>query len=291
MAALVAAACGGDSKTVKIPGGGEVSSSDKIPDDFPDSFPKYGGAKVKGSVTGENQGISGTSVIWETDDSLDKVQSFFDDKFASGDWKSSSNGEAGGTAYWSGESKDGKQVFYAGATESDGKTTISVVIGDNENPSSNDDSDDSELSSGDETATAVAEEEESSSSSEDEKSPTPSALPDEVKLATDFPKDRVPFPSGARVTSSSSFGSGGNQTYIIELYTKDSPEDVATYFSDEMPKHGWSDSFESNSNGDFFVTFTAADTASTNEALVITAAESDTPGYTSVSVSVTVVES
>ena len=101
----------------------------------------------------------------------------------------------------------------------------------------------------------------------------------------------MPFPSGARVTSSSSFGSGGNQTYIIELYAKDSPEDVATYFSDEMPKHGWSDSFESNSNGDFFVTFTAADTASTNEALVISATESETPGYTSVSVSVTVVES
>jgi hypothetical protein len=290
MAALVAAACGGDSKTVKIPGGGEVSSSDKVPDDFPDSFPKYSGAKVKGSVTGENQGISGTSVIWETDDSLDKVQSFFDDKFASGDWKSSSNGEAGGTAYWSGESKDKKQVFYAGATESDGKTTISVVIGDNENPSSDGDSSDSDLSSDDETATAEAEDEESSGGSSD-KSPTPSALPSEVKLATDFPKDRVPFPSGARVTSSSSFGSGGNQTYIIELYVKDSPENVAQFFSDEMPKNGWSDSFESNSNGDFFVTFTAADTTSTNEALVISATESDTPGYTSVSVSVTVVES
>ena len=112
--------------------------------------------------------------------------------------------------------------------------------------------------------------------------------PPEVRLPKDFPTDRVPLPSGARVTSSTSFGQGGQKTYIITYFTKSSPDDVAKYFSDEMPKHGWSSAFSSNSNGELFVTFTSGDTGSgSNDGLTVTASDStDTPGYTQVGVSV-----
>ncbi len=292
LGAALTAACGGSSsKTVDIPGGGKVSSSDKLPSDFPSDFPKYGGAKVKGSVTGQQQGISGTSVIWESGDGLDKVKSFFDGEFAKESWKAEANGSAGDTAYWSGKNKDGKKVFYAGATNSDGKTTITAVVGDNPDASSSGSSKTSTSggsgSSANKTATSEAEDG-SSSSSGPEKSPTPSPLPPEVKLPADFPKDRVPLPSGARVTSSTSFDQGGAKSYLISYFTKTSPQDTADYFSKEMPNHGWKDSFSSNTNGEFFVTFTSGDTSgSTNDGLTVTAsASTDTPGYTEVGVNV-----
>ena len=300
LGAALTAACGGSSsKTVDIPGGGKISSSDKLPSDFPGDFPKYSGAKVKGSVTGQQQGISGTSVIWESGDGLDKVKSFFDGEFAKDNWKAEANGSAGDTAYWSGKSKDGKKVFYAGATNADGKTTITAVVGDNPDGASSGGSKTSTSgssktstsggsgSSANKTATSEAEDG-SSSSSGPEKSPTPSPLPPEVKLPKDFPTARVPLPSGARVTSSTSFGQGGQKTYIITYFTKSSPDDVAKYFSDEMPKHGWSSAFSSNSNGELFVTFTSGDTGSgSNDGLTVTASDStDTPGYTQVGVSV-----
>jgi hypothetical protein len=298
LAAIVAAACGGGgSKTVNLPGGGQVSSSNKVPDNFPSDFPIYSGAKVQGSYTGQSEGISGSVVIWETGDALDKVKSFYNDQFAKDAWKSDSNGEVNDNAYWSGANKDGTKQFYAGASRADNKTTITVTIGDKPKDSSSDGSSSggsatstsgsSSASSDKKTSTAEAEDGSSSDSGAD-KSPTPSPLPPEVKLASDFPKDRVPFPSGARVTSTSSFGSNGSKTYIITLYVKDSPEKVAQFFTDEMPKRGWTDSFTSNTNGEYFVTFTSGDTSgSSGEALTVGAQESETPGYTTVSLSVT----
>jgi hypothetical protein len=91
----------------------------------------------------------------------------------------------------------------------------------------------------------------------------------------------VPFPSGARVTSSSSFGGGGSKTYSVEIYVKDTPENVGSYFSDELPKHGWASGFSSQSNGEYVETFAnqGADSSST-EGVTISAADSDVSGYT-----------
>jgi hypothetical protein len=69
--------------------------------------------------------------------------------------------------------------------------------------------------------------------------------------------------------------------------TKDNAERVAQYFSDEMPKHGWSDAFSANSDGAYFVTFTAGETSSPNDALTLSAnAWTDNPGYTEVALTV-----
>jgi hypothetical protein len=280
------AACGGDSKTVKIPGGGEASVSNKLPDNFPKDFPVYKGAKVQGSYTGKNEGVSGTAVTWETSDSIDKVKDFYSNAFQSGAWPTTSNGDLNGSAYWGGESSDGKTTFYTMVSTVDGKTNIIATVGDTPNDSSSSSSGDSGSAK---TSTSGSSSDSSfdSGSSSSEKSPTASPLPPEVKLSKDFPTDRVPLPSGARVTSSSSFGSGGSKTFIVEFYTKDSPEKAADYFSTEMPKHGWSDSFSSNTNGEYFVTFTAADTStSSNDGMTANASESETSGYTKVGLTV-----
>jgi hypothetical protein len=288
--AAVAAACGGDSKTVKIPGGGEVSVSDKVPGDFPKDYPVYKGAKVTGSLTGSSKGITGTTVTWETGDSLDKVTAFYADAFKSGAWKSDSTGQLNDSSFWTGDSSDGKKSHYLMVSKAGDKTTIIVTVGDKQGDTSSSDTPTSggstsktatggSSSGSSKTATASAE-----SSS---KTPESSPLPPEVKLSKDFPTDRVPLPSGARVTGSSSFGQGGSKTYIIEFYTKDSPENVADYFSNEMPKHGWSDAFSSNSNGDYFVTFTAGDaSASSNDGMTAAASASESAGYTKVGVTV-----
>ena len=74
LVATALSACGGGSKkTVDIPGGGKITTSDKLPSGFPDDFPVYNGAKVQGSLSGNSNGISGTSVTWQTGDELSKV--------------------------------------------------------------------------------------------------------------------------------------------------------------------------------------------------------------------------
>jgi hypothetical protein len=68
---------------------------------------------------------------------------------------------------------------------------------------------------------------------------------------------------------------------------KDSPEKAADYFSTEMPKHGWADSFSSNQNGEYFVTFTSGDTSgSSSNSMTVNASESETSGYTKVGMTV-----
>src|SRR5689334_15276542 len=89
LASFTFACGGGSSKTVKIPGGGEISSSSKLPDSFPGDFPIYSGAKVQGSVSGSQGGVSGTTVSWQTGDSVSKVTDFYTGKFKDGPWKSS----------------------------------------------------------------------------------------------------------------------------------------------------------------------------------------------------------
>ena len=84
--AAIAGACGGGSKTVQIPGGGQVSVSDKLPASFPTDYPVYPGAKVTGSLSNTSNGITGTTVTWQTGDSLSKVTDFYTNAFKSGAW-------------------------------------------------------------------------------------------------------------------------------------------------------------------------------------------------------------
>ena len=286
--ALLAFGCGGDSKSIKV-GDTKIDLSNKVPSDFPKDFPVYKGADVQGSATGTEKGISGTVVTWQTGDDLDKVKEFYDKAFKDGPWKSSSTGSSGDGSFWIANSGDGKKTAYVGTSRSGNKTAIVVTVGDNDD-SSSDGGDDDTPESSTSTKTDTSSGDDSSSDGEDsssDSSPEPAELPDEATLSKDFPSDRVPFPSGSRVTSTSSFSSNGAKSYFVEVYVKDSAEKAADYFKTELKKHGWTDAFASESNGEFFITFTGG---SDKEAVTIAIAESDTPGYAKASLSVSMAE-
>jgi len=284
---LLAFGCGGDSKSIKV-GDTKIDLSNKVPSDFPKDFPVYKGADVQGSATGTEKGISGTVVTWQTGDDLDKVKDFYDKAFEDGPWKSSSTGSSGDGSFWIANSADGKKTAYIGTSRSGNKTAIVVTVGDNGDASSDGGDDTPTSSSSKKTATSSGDD--SSSDGEDpssDSSPEPAELPDEANLSKDFPSDRVPFPSGSRVTSTSSFSSNGAKSYFVEVYIKDSVEHVDDYFKTELKKHGWTDAFASESDGEYFITFTGD---SDKEAVTIAIAQSDTPGYAKASLSVSMAE-
>lgn len=271
----IAVGCGGggSKKTVNLPGGGQVSTSNKLPSNFPSSFPQYEGASVQGSYSGSQGGITGTVVSWTTGDSVDKVTQFYNDAFKSGSsWASTANGTANGSSYWVADSSDGKNTAYVGVSTASGKTMISAVVAPKESSSS---------SGGASTSTSSGSSDTPTSSSSDN---TPSSeattsssepLPTEVSLSSDFPAGRVPFPSGARVTSDSSFSSNGTKTSSVDIYVKDTASNVSDYFKNEMPRHNWTNALTSSTNGQYFLQFTGA----TGESLSINVQDSGTSGY------------
>ena len=275
----VAVACGGGGKKSVTIGDTKVDVSGKIPSDFPGDFPKYKGASVEGSATGSQGGIKGTVVTWTTGDSADKVTQYYTQAFKDGPWKSSAEGTASGSSYWSAESPDGKNQAYVMVSSASGKTSIVAVVGPKDTSSS---SSSESTSTSDSSSSSESTPSDSSSSEATTSSSQP--LPDEVNLSSDFPTDRVPFPSGARVTSDSSFSSGGMKTNAVELYVKDTPENVANFFKTEAPKHNWENAFSSQTNGQYLLTFST----SSNEALTISVEKSDTDGYAKVSLTVAV---
>lgn len=277
----LAAACGGgDKKTITVPGSNEkVTLSEKLPSDFPSDFPIYKGAKVQGSATGTQQGVTGTVVTWETGDSLDKVKAFYEDAFTNGAWTSTSSGTMGDGAYWSVENKSGTKDAWVSISQSGNKTDIVAVVGDKE-----------AMSGGAAEATPTAKASAGKTPSTASKSPTPeeqpsAELPKEVTLDKEFPKDKVPLPSGARVTNSSSYASGGVKTFMAEVYVKGSPSEVADFFKGELPKHGWTSSLTSTEGTQHFLMFTGE---TENTSVAVSADEADVPGYTAAQVVVTI---
>lgn len=279
--AVAAVACGGgDTKTIKTDNGDvQVSTSNKVPDSFPDDFPVYDGADVQGSYSGTQGDVSGTVVTWTTGDGVDDVAKFYSDAFKSGNWKSTANGTANDTSYWTGESADGNQQFYlvvSGGGDGD-KTTIVATAG-NLDSSSNDDTPTSDdTPEGEETSASG-----SSTSTSGDSTATSADLPPEQDLGSDFPKDRVPLPSNVRVTSASTISSGGTKSHYVEAYVKDSPENVANYFKTELPNHDWTQALTTESNGEYYATYTGAD----QESVTVTVTESEVPGYAKVSMAV-----
>ena len=289
LAIVAMTACGGSSsKTTKIPGVGEVSTSNKVPDAFPKDFPIYSGAKVTASSKVTAAGKDTLFVNWETGDAVDKVKQYFSDQFDKGPWKSTSNIDSNGSLLFGAENKDSKKSATLTVSRTGDKTTIGVFAGDNPSLDSNGSGGDNSAatsSSGNSNKTATSG---SGSGSTPANSSGSSDLPPEAKLSKDFPSDRVPLPSGARVTSASSFGSGGSKTYSIEVYVKDTAEKVAAYFNTELPKHGWTSGFTSDSNGEFLSTFTKTDAdPSSTEGVTLSVTNSDTKGYAQATILVT----
>jgi hypothetical protein len=278
-------ACGGDdNKTVDIPGGGQVEVGDDLPDDFPDDFPQYDGAKIISSYSGEQDGQQGSFVLWETDDSVDDVKDFYTSEFEDGPWTSTGDFSSSGTSIISAENESGDMAAAVSISEGDGKTTISVFLGDNPDGSSDEGSSDDDSSSDDGSSDDGDSSGDDDSSSGDDSGS--SSLPDEVDLEDAYPQDTIPLPSGARVTSSSSFTSGGSSTVFVELYVEQTPDELKTYYEDTMADAGYTASFSSSANGENFMSFTEPEGTGTN-AVTINITNSEVDGYSLVAIGLT----
>ncbi|MBI5288283.1 MAG: hypothetical protein HY873_04870 [Chloroflexi bacterium] len=283
--ASVTVACGGgDKKTVDIPGGGKISVSDDLPGDFPDDFPKYKGAKVLGSLSGSSEGQEGTVVTFETGDDIEDVQSFYEKEFEDGPWKSTSTGSFGGSGTFVAEKDDkAASVFIA---ESDGKVTILVTYGSKADLGLDDSSDsgDDSSDSGDDSEDPTPDD--SDSSGDDSGDNGSAELPDEVDIDDDYPEDKIPLPDDARVTSSSSFSSSGTRSLFVELYVKQSVDDLESFYKDKLEAAGYTDSFSSTSDGEVFLSWTDAE-STTGAGVIVTIGKADVDGYSKVSLSIT----
>lgn len=286
--AIVAAGCGGGGKKSVTIGDTKYTAGGSLPSDFPKDFPVYSGADLKGSISTSQQGQKGAAVTWESGDSVDKVKAYYKDKLSgSGDWVQDSAADTGDGAYYSFHHKNGdSKAGFLTIVKADSKTDFIVFLGDNPDAArSQSGSSDATTSAGDDkTATADAKTAEADGASSSNDTPTPADLPPAATIAKDFPKDRVPFPSGARVTSSTSLNTGGVSTFYAEVYVKDSADKVSSYFKDELPKHNWTNALTSEANGAFFLTFTGT----SSETVTISIEDSDTPGYAKVSLAVSV---
>jgi cytoskeletal protein RodZ len=109
---------------------GEVSfnASGEMPESFPKDFPVYSGATLKSSFTATGEDTKGTSVVWETGDSVDKVTDFYKSELVKKGWKVVSTFEQEGTTTLTFE-KEGVGGFLGIAEGEGGKTAISATVG------------------------------------------------------------------------------------------------------------------------------------------------------------------
>jgi len=272
----VASACGGDEKEITIPGDGgdvKITTGGDLPDEFPDDFPIFEGAKLTGSLKGEQEGQAGFSVTWETDASPEDVTDFYKEALGKDPWKTSgviTTGEGAMITFTRADNEDFGGLVTV--SSSDDKTLLVVFVGEGTGLAPSDEAD--EEPTPEEEATP--QEEEPSAQAE---------LPDEVALPDDYPSDVAPIPDGARVTDASSFTTGGQTSFAVNYLTKDDPESVADFYGGEVPGNGWSETSRLSSDGEVFLTYENQDEAA--QLMFSISPSGDYEGYTEVTIVLT----
>ena len=305
LVALTAYACGGGDDDNGDGGnggdgdGGDVTGScgdvpgivggvsDDLSDDFPDDFPIYDGADFKCGYNGESNGVSGVAGIWGTGDDIDDVKTFYDDELGGdGPWTAASDGTSAGSSFWIVSHDDGKGGIVT-VTEDGDDVAITVVISDDLNDLPNGDGDSSDGDSGsddDDSSSDGDSGDDDGPTSDNDPGIVDGDLPEEVDLPDDFPTD-VPLPDDIRVTNAFSSSSAGIDTFIVEFLSQDSIDDLRSHFKDAFEGQSWTQSFQSESNGQVFDTYAENDDG-TGTAVTVTISESDVSGYNTVGLTV-----
>lgn len=99
----------------------------ELPENFPKDFPIYPEAKLTSSWTASGEETEGLSLVWETNDSIDKVAAYYREKLTESGWKSSFTSEVEDSMTLVFE-KDDTNGFI-GITTEDSKTVISLTLG------------------------------------------------------------------------------------------------------------------------------------------------------------------
>jgi predicted enzyme related to lactoylglutathione lyase len=274
----VVSACGGDEKEITIPGDGgdvKITAGGELPSDFPDDFPIYEGAKLTGTMTGEQEGQTGYFATWETDASTQEVTDFYKEALDKDPWKTSgvvTTGEGAMITFTRADNEDFGGLVTV--SSSDDKTMFVVFVGEGAGAAPTDQVGEEEQPTPEEEATP--QEEEPSAQAE---------VPDEVALPDDYPSDVAPIPDGARVIDASSFTTGGQTSFAVNYLTKDDPEAVADFYGGEVPGNGWSETSRLSSDGEVFLTYENQGEAA--QLIFSISPSDDYEGYTEVAIVLT----
>jgi hypothetical protein len=277
----VASACGGgEEREITLPGADgkvKVTTGGDLPKDFPEDFPIFKGAKLTGSVEGEQEGQTGYFVTWETDSSVEEVTDFYKEELDKDPWKTTGTFASAEGALISFARADNED-FGGGVTISgNGKTQFVVFMGEGAGLAPSDQAEEEEARPEEEEQPAPEEE----AAPEEEEPSAQAELPDEMELPDDYPGDIAPIPDNARIIQASSYTSGGQATFAVTYLTKEDPESIADFYGAEVPG-GWSETGRFSSAGEVFVTY--QNQAEGGE-LVLSVAKSDTyEGYTEVNI-------
>lgn len=109
---------------------GELSfeESGTLPEGFPSDFPIYPETKVVSSFSAKGEDTNGTSVVWESRDTVGSVSQFYKVELSNKEWKIVSSFEKEDSVTISFEK--GTVSGFLGITKGEkGATTISVTIG------------------------------------------------------------------------------------------------------------------------------------------------------------------
>ncbi len=100
------------------------------PAGFPPDVPVYPGARLTAGATFAGNGQTTWGLEWETLDTVDKVQAFYQSKLSQGDWTAQFSGSANGQfSAKFGRKSNSKFAGILGADGSSGVTKISMSLG------------------------------------------------------------------------------------------------------------------------------------------------------------------
>lgn len=108
---------------------GEFSFEEEgsLPDNFPSDFPIYPEAKLASTWAAKGEGTDGLSLIWETEDSVSKVSSYYESELEDAGWTLSFTSETEDSTTFAVE-KSGIRGFI-GITFEESKVVISLTLG------------------------------------------------------------------------------------------------------------------------------------------------------------------
>ena len=97
------------------------------PDNLPDWLPAYPGAEIKGTYSVKNKEGQSASFTFTTEDSMDKVISFYEDALKSAGFAMTTNVTQPNRKMWTGQDADKKRTAVVIAGEQGNKVSVSVT--------------------------------------------------------------------------------------------------------------------------------------------------------------------
>ena len=104
-----------------------VEEGGELPENFPKDFPTYPKAELTSSWTASGDETEALSLVWETNDSTDKVAAYYKEKLTESGWKLSLTAEVEDSITLAFEKND--MGGFIGITTEDSKTIISLTLG------------------------------------------------------------------------------------------------------------------------------------------------------------------